>query len=312
MCPPTETDQPSSSAPSGARSILGMGGLMLLACLGGPVLAGVLGGLGAGVLLGAGGVVFAFALCAAVPAVVGMRRRAAPPADARAVGRGRVASSRRPRGTCRCRRSQVRCPADDRRGHERRTPRCHRRALRAAGGARGVALDHAVSRFLPRCDDGDRRLDRRGRAGRRPVPLLGDQSRTVARPAPDRPAFRARRRGLHLPRPRRPHHRGWGVEDTLSRERQLGLPSDAVKEHCADAVSEAQRLGWSPTSRTPTSRRARAGRTGLRPARDHRAPGPRPGARPLRHGRLRSLGHCPSSTEFSGVVDRPVAEAPRR
>jgi Na+/melibiose symporter-like transporter len=78
MCLPTKTDQSSSSAASGARSILGMGGLMLVACLGGPVLAGALGGLGAGVLLGAGGVVFALALCAAVPAVVvAMRRRAA-------------------------------------------------------------------------------------------------------------------------------------------------------------------------------------------------------------------------------------------
>jgi Na+/melibiose symporter-like transporter len=78
MCLPTKTDEPSSSAAaSGARSILGIGGLMLLACLGGPVLAGALGGLGAGILLGAGGVVFALALCAAVPAVVlAVRRRA--------------------------------------------------------------------------------------------------------------------------------------------------------------------------------------------------------------------------------------------
>jgi hypothetical protein len=52
---------------------------MLLACLGGPALAGAIGGLGgAGVLLGAGGVIFALGLCAAVPAVlVGLRRRAA-------------------------------------------------------------------------------------------------------------------------------------------------------------------------------------------------------------------------------------------
>jgi hypothetical protein len=49
---------------------------MLLACLGGPVLAGALRGLGAGVLLGAGGVSFALALCAAVPAIVlAIRRR---------------------------------------------------------------------------------------------------------------------------------------------------------------------------------------------------------------------------------------------
>ena len=79
MCLPTKTDQPSSSpAGSGTRSLLGMGALMLLACLGGPALVGALGGLGAGVLLGAGGVVLAFALCAAVPAVaVVWRRRSA-------------------------------------------------------------------------------------------------------------------------------------------------------------------------------------------------------------------------------------------
>ena len=77
MCLPTKTDQPDSSG-SPARSMLGMGALMLLACLGGPALAGAIGGLGAGVLLGAGGVVFALALCAAVPAVlVGLRRRSA-------------------------------------------------------------------------------------------------------------------------------------------------------------------------------------------------------------------------------------------
>jgi Na+/melibiose symporter-like transporter len=76
MCLPTKTDQSSSSPASGARSILGMGGLMVLACLGGPLVAGALRGLGAGLLLG--GVVFALALCAAVPAVVlGMRHRAA-------------------------------------------------------------------------------------------------------------------------------------------------------------------------------------------------------------------------------------------
>jgi hypothetical protein len=79
MCLPTKNDQTSSSPASGAFSILGIGGgLMLLACLAGPLLAGALGDLGAGVLLGAGGGVFALALCAAVPAVmVAMRRRAA-------------------------------------------------------------------------------------------------------------------------------------------------------------------------------------------------------------------------------------------
>jgi hypothetical protein len=50
---------------------------MLLACLAGPILAGGLGGLGAGVLVGAAGGLFALALCAAVPALaVALRRRA--------------------------------------------------------------------------------------------------------------------------------------------------------------------------------------------------------------------------------------------
>lgn len=78
MCLSTKTDPSSSSAASSARSILSIGGLMLLPCLGGPVLAGVLGGLGAGALTGAGSVVFAIALCTAVPALVlAMRRRSA-------------------------------------------------------------------------------------------------------------------------------------------------------------------------------------------------------------------------------------------
>jgi hypothetical protein len=73
MCVPTKADQSSSPPGSGARSMLGMGGLMLLACLGGPALVGALGGLGAGVLLGAGGAVLALALCAVALA---WRRRA--------------------------------------------------------------------------------------------------------------------------------------------------------------------------------------------------------------------------------------------
>ena len=77
MCLPIKPDQPDSSG-SPARSMLGMGALMLLACLGGPALAGTIGGLGAGVLLGAGGVILALGLCAAVPAVlVTLRRRSA-------------------------------------------------------------------------------------------------------------------------------------------------------------------------------------------------------------------------------------------
>jgi hypothetical protein len=76
MCVPTKTDEPSSTrAGSGARSMPGVGGLMLVACLGGPALAGVLGGLGTGLLLGAGGAVFALALCGAVPAVAVAWRR---------------------------------------------------------------------------------------------------------------------------------------------------------------------------------------------------------------------------------------------
>ena len=55
MCLPTKTDQPDSSD-SPARSMLGMGALMLVACLGGPALAGAIGGLGVGLLIGAGGV----------------------------------------------------------------------------------------------------------------------------------------------------------------------------------------------------------------------------------------------------------------
>jgi hypothetical protein len=78
MCLPSKGGQQSSSPGSGTRSMLGIGGLMLLACLGGPALVGALGGLGAGALLGAGGAVFALALCAVVPAVaVAWRRRSA-------------------------------------------------------------------------------------------------------------------------------------------------------------------------------------------------------------------------------------------
>ena len=73
MCLPTNTDQPDSSG-SPVRSMFGMGVLMLLACLGGPALAG----LGVGALVGPGGVAFALGLCAAVPAVlIALRRRSA-------------------------------------------------------------------------------------------------------------------------------------------------------------------------------------------------------------------------------------------
>jgi hypothetical protein len=72
MCiPPKQSDCSDTTT----RSILGIGVLMLLACLAGPVLTGLVGGLGAGALLGAGGAIAAFALCAAVPAVVVARNR---------------------------------------------------------------------------------------------------------------------------------------------------------------------------------------------------------------------------------------------
>ena len=74
MCLPAKSDQPSSSSTSPAtRSIFGLGALMLLACLAGPAITGVLG-----ILVGAGGVVFALALCAAIPAAaLAWRRRSA-------------------------------------------------------------------------------------------------------------------------------------------------------------------------------------------------------------------------------------------
>jgi hypothetical protein len=74
MCLPTNNDQSDAPA-SGARSMLGMGALMLIACLAGPVIVGAVGSLGVGVLVGAGGAIFAFALCALVPAAALARRR---------------------------------------------------------------------------------------------------------------------------------------------------------------------------------------------------------------------------------------------
>ena len=68
MCLPVKSDQPPSSSTSPpARSIVGLGALMLLACVAGPAIAAVVGSLGFGVLVGAGGVI-ALALCAAIPA----------------------------------------------------------------------------------------------------------------------------------------------------------------------------------------------------------------------------------------------------
>ena len=72
MCLPNQND----SRSSGTRSILGLGALMLLACLAGPVLVGAIGALGVGVLVGAGGAIAALALCAAIPALaIAARRR---------------------------------------------------------------------------------------------------------------------------------------------------------------------------------------------------------------------------------------------
>ena len=78
MCLPIKTDQSPHALASPSRSMLGMGALMVLACFGGPAPAGSIGGLGVGVLLGAGGMLVAFALCAAGPAVaVALYRRSA-------------------------------------------------------------------------------------------------------------------------------------------------------------------------------------------------------------------------------------------
>jgi hypothetical protein len=84
MCLPAKSDQTSSTSPPPARSIVGLGALMLLACLAGPAIAGAIGALGFGVLVGAGGTALAVALCAAVPAATlawrkrSVRRNPAP------------------------------------------------------------------------------------------------------------------------------------------------------------------------------------------------------------------------------------------
>lgn len=60
--------------------MLGIGAVMLIACLTGPLLSGAASALGAGLLAGAGGAVFAIALCIGAPAAVfAWRRRAARP-----------------------------------------------------------------------------------------------------------------------------------------------------------------------------------------------------------------------------------------
>jgi hypothetical protein len=75
MCLPVKSDQPDASPGSPTRSILGLGVLVLLACLAGPAIAGAVGALGVGVLAGAGGAMLAVALCFAVPAAAVARRR---------------------------------------------------------------------------------------------------------------------------------------------------------------------------------------------------------------------------------------------
>jgi len=73
MCLPAKSAQSQPMTATGTRSVLGLGALMLLACLAGPVLSGVAGALGAGLLVGAGGA----ALCIAAPAaILAWRRRA--------------------------------------------------------------------------------------------------------------------------------------------------------------------------------------------------------------------------------------------
>jgi hypothetical protein len=76
--------------------MLGLGAVMLLACLGGPAPPGAIGGLGVGVMVGPGGVVCPLALCAAVPAVmVVLRLRSARWARAEVVGGSAASGSTR-------------------------------------------------------------------------------------------------------------------------------------------------------------------------------------------------------------------------
>jgi hypothetical protein len=75
MCLPSKQSDRGETA---SRSILGLGVVMLLACLAGPALIGVVGGLGAGVLVGAAGVVAALVLCSVVPAGYALLDRRRP------------------------------------------------------------------------------------------------------------------------------------------------------------------------------------------------------------------------------------------
>ena len=82
MCLPNKSNQTSNSSVA-SRSIMGLGALVLLACVGGPLLAGVVGALGVGVLVGAGGALFALVLCLAVPAIAVAWRRRSSRSEAR-------------------------------------------------------------------------------------------------------------------------------------------------------------------------------------------------------------------------------------
>jgi hypothetical protein len=71
MCLPAKSDQSQAMTATGTRPVLGLGAVMLLACLAGPLPSG------AGLLVGAGGAAFAVAPCIAAPAaILAWRRRA--------------------------------------------------------------------------------------------------------------------------------------------------------------------------------------------------------------------------------------------
>jgi hypothetical protein len=72
MCLPPKPDQPTSTSAGETRAIVGIGALMIMACLAGPALAAL-----------AGGAILALALCFAVPSVgLLWRRRGSSPAPA--------------------------------------------------------------------------------------------------------------------------------------------------------------------------------------------------------------------------------------
>ena len=79
MCLSVKSDKSPSATANGAGTVLGIGAVMLIACLAGPLLSGAAGALGAGLLVGAGGAVFAIALCVLAPAAVLAWRREPQP-----------------------------------------------------------------------------------------------------------------------------------------------------------------------------------------------------------------------------------------